>query len=226
MTEYIDLLEDFIHGRLVSISFLVFFTGLAFQVVRFWLLTAPKERSVAVRNIPPLRQNASAGNSSGRPVAGSRLWKTDRWMAVVTWLFHSLLFLIPVFLLGHNILLELRWGWRIWSIPEFLTDLGTFGFLMLSFYLLFRRLLVPRVRAITTLYDYGILLVASAPFLTGYLAYHQWFDYKTVMTLHVIAGEIMLMAVPFTRLGHMLYFFLYRFLIGSEHSFLRGRRSW
>ena len=36
---------------------------------------------------------------------------------------------------------------------------------------------LARVRAITTLYDYVILLIAEA-FLTGQFAYHQWFHYE------------------------------------------------
>jgi nitrate reductase gamma subunit len=93
-------------------------------------------------------------------------------------------------------------------------------------YFLGRRLFLARVRAITTAYDYLILLIAIAPFLTGYFAYHQWFDYDAVMTLHILAGEVMLITIPFTKLGHMLFFFLYRFFIGNEYSFVRGSRTW
>jgi hypothetical protein len=44
--------------------------------------------------------------------------------------------------------------------------------------------------------------------------------------LHILSGEIMLITLPFTRLGHMIFFFLYRFMIGSEYSFARGTRTW
>jgi hypothetical protein len=71
-----------------------------------------------------------------------------------------------------------------------------------------------------------ILLIAVAPFLTGYFAYHQWFNYDTVMALHILSGEAMLITLPFTKLGHMLFFFLYRFLIGNEYSFAKGARAW
>jgi nitrate reductase gamma subunit len=47
-----------------------------------------------------------------------------------------------------------------------------------------------------------------------------------VVTIHILAGEVMLITVPFTKLGHMLFFFLYRFLIGNEYSFARGARAW
>ena len=71
-----------------------------------------------------------------------------------------------------------------------------------------------------------VLLITVAPFVTGFLAYHQWFDYRTVILLHILAGEVMLVTIPFTKLGHMLFLFLYRFLIGSEHSFSQGSRTW
>ena len=48
----------------------------------------------------------------------------------------------------------------------------------------------------------------------------------TVMILHILSGELMLITIPFTKFGHMLFFFLYRFLIGSEYSFARGGRTW
>jgi hypothetical protein len=47
-----------------------------------------------------------------------------------------------------------------------------------------------------------------------------------MLTAHIISGEAMLILIPFTKLGHMIYFFLYRFFIGSEYSFGQGRRAW
>jgi nitrate reductase gamma subunit len=85
---------------------------------------------------------------------------------------------------------------------------------------------VRKVRVITTVYDYIILLITVAPFLTGTFAYHQWLDYQTVIFLHILAGEVMFITMPFTKLGHMLFFFFYRFFIGSEYSFSRGTRIW
>ena len=75
-------------------------------------------------------------------------------------------------------------------------------------------------------YDYLVLFLTAFPFLTGFFAYHQWFDYKTVITLHMLAGEAMLIAIPFSKIGHMIYFFFVRLLIGSEFGPARGSREW
>jgi len=154
------------------------------------------------------------------------LWKTYPVVTVMTSVFHVFLIGVPLFLLGHNMLLSQSWGLSFWSLRESVTDVLTVVVIVCAAFFLGRRLFLARVRAITTAYDYLVLLIAVAPFLTGYFAYHQWFDYRTVMTIHILSGVVMLITIPFTKLGHMLFFFLYRFLIGTEYSFARGARAW
>ncbi len=93
-------------------------------------------------------------------------------------------------------------------------------------FFLVRRLAIPRVRLVSSLEDFVVLLVTGAPFLTGFMAYHQWGDYRTMVTLHILAGELMLVAIPFTKLGHMIFFFFARIFFGSEFSLWRGSREW
>jgi nitrate reductase gamma subunit len=217
---------DFIQGQLVSIAFIVFILGLIFQFLQFFKLTKKKEWIY-----PPLevkREKKTSGQWVTFCLAflNGTLWKTDPLITIVTSVFHVFLILVPLFLLGHNILLNQSWGLSLWSLPESITDILTLVVLICVAFFLGRRLFLSRVRVITSLYDYAVLLIALAPFLTGYLAYHQWFNYDTVMTVHVLAGEVMLITIPFTKLGHMLFFFLYRFLIGNEYSFARGERTW
>jgi len=219
-------MSDFIRGQFVSIAFIIFILGLIFQLIQFFRLTKKKEWVY-----PPLdvkREKRTIGKWAAFCLASlnGTLWKTDPLITVVTSVFHVFLILVPILLLGHNILLDQSWGLSLWSLPESITDILTLVFLICVVFFLCRRLFLSRVRAITTLYDYVILLIAAAPFLTGYIAYHQWFNYDTVITLHILAGEVMLISIPFTKLGHMLFFFLYRFLIGNEYSFARGEKTW
>ena len=97
------------------------------------------------------------------------------------------------------------WGCSLWSLHESLTDGLTIVVLICVAFFMMRRIFLARVRAITSFYDYVVLLIAAGPFLTGVLAYHQWFDYPVVMILHILAGELMLITIPFTKLGHMLF---------------------
>jgi len=217
---------DFIRGPLVSIAFVIFILGLIFQFIQFFKLTKKKEWVYPPGEVKREKKTAGKWVTFCLASLNGNLWKTDPLITIVTSVFHVFLILVPLFLLGHNILLNQSWGLSLWSLPESVTDILTLAVLICVAFFLGRRLFLSRVRVITSLYDYAVLLVALAPFLTGYLAYHQWFNYDTVMTVHILAGEVMLITIPFTKLGHMLFFFLYRFLIGNEYSFARGERTW
>jgi nitrate reductase gamma subunit len=220
------MLFDFVHGQLVTIAFIIFILGLIFQFIQFFRLTQKKEWVYPPLDVKREKKTAGKWVALCLTSLNGTLWKTDPLITVVTSVFHVFLILVPIFLLGHNILLDQSWGLSLWSLPEFITDILTVVLLICVAFFLGRRLFLSRVRAISTFYDYLILLIAAAPFITGFLAYHQWFSYDTVMTIHILAGEVMLITIPFTKLGHMLFFFLYRFLIGNEYSFVRGERTW
>ena len=217
---------DFIRGQLVSIAFIIFILGLIFQLIQFFRLTKKKEWVYPPLEIKRDKKTAGKWIAFCLSSLNGTMWKTDPLITLATSVFHVSLILVPLFLVGHNILMAQSWGLSLWSLPESITDTLTLVVLICVAFFMGRRLFLRRVCVITSLYDYLILLIALAPFLTGYLAYHQWFDYDTVMTLHILAGEVMLIAIPFTKLGHMLFFFLYRFLIGNEYSFAKGARAW
>jgi nitrate reductase gamma subunit len=219
---------NFVQGQLVSISVIIFILGLLYQGIQFFKLTKKKEwvfPPLPAENKPKKKTADQWVIQCLRSLNGT-LWKTDPVLTIVTSVFHVCLIVVPLFLLGHNILLDQSWGLSLFSLPESLSDFLTFIVLVCGVYFLYRRLFLARVRAITTVYDYLILIIAIAPFLTGFLAYHQWLDYETIILLHILSGELMLITIPFTKLGHMLFFFLYRFFIGTEYSFLRGSRTW
>jgi nitrate reductase gamma subunit len=219
---------NFVQGQLVSISFIVFILGLIYQGIQFSKLTKKKEWVFPLLPIEtkPEKKSAKQWTIQCLYSLNGTLWKTDHVLTIVTSVFHVCLIVVPIFLLGHNILLDQSWGLSLFSLPESLSDVLTVIIFVCVAYFLVRRLFLARVRAISSIYDYIILLIAFAPFLTGFLAYHQWWDYRTVIFLHILFGEMMLITIPFTKLGHMLFFFLYRFFIGSEYSFVRGSRTW
>jgi nitrate reductase gamma subunit len=219
---------EFIEGPLILISFVIFILGVLFQVYRFFSLTREKER--VVLNLETKKQ--SSPQELGSQVRTlikllkRTIFGTHPVVIGVTCLFHILIFIVPIFLLAHQILLEAAWGIRFGSFSESISDAFTLLVLLGGLFFLCRRIFLRQVRSITTSYDFLVLLIVLAPFVTGFLATHQWFDYRTMIFLHILSGEVMLITIPFTRLGHMIFFFLYRFMIGSEYSFARGTRTW
>ncbi len=218
-------LFDFIRGPLVWISCIVFFLGLIFQTFRFLAYT--KKNPHVVFNPRPRRKITKESIDHFFKKMKLSVIGVNPVLIIVTTVFHLCLIVAPLFLLAHNILIEQAIGFSLFSFSEKLTDYLTIVLMLCGLYFLYRRLFVPKVKAITDWYDYVILLIATAPFITGFIAYHQLIpDYRLIITLHILAGEIMLMAVPFTKFVHMVFFFVFRFTIESEYSLGKGNRTW
>lgn len=223
----ISTLFDFIRGPLVWISFIVFFLGLAYQIYSFISLTEKKEHTVY--NPRPRKKDTPGTFSDFMIKVKLSALGVNPLMVIVTTVFHICLVVAPLLLLAHNILLKEAIGVSLFSLPEKFTDYMTIVLMVCGAYFLYRRLFVARVRAITTFYDYVMLFLATAPFITGYLAYNQIFGaeyYRLIIGLHILTGELMLMAIPFTKFVHMVFFFVFRFAIESEWSLGKGNRTW
>ncbi len=212
-----------VSGPLVWVALVIFGLGLIYQVRQFLAGTRIQE---VVR--PPASVLGDVELSKPLSLADIKnsFFGVHPVMAVVTTIFHVFLIMLPIFLLGHNVLLEESTGFSLFVFPEIVADTLTLVVLLGGVFFFLRRILVRRVRAITSLYDYIILAIVIAPFVTGYMATQQWLDYDTILILHILAGELMLMAIPFTKLKHGLLLFLYRYLMNYEHCLGSGTRVW
>jgi nitrate reductase gamma subunit len=243
-----DSLYQLASGPGMYLTVVLFLGGLAVQIWRFRHETLPRElRRLPTRPPQAPRKSDAAETPQRRPGfwglvdiverSAQPLDRLQRWlsrsaagvhplMIVLTAVFHVLLFVTPIFLVAHNTLLRSAFGFGLPSLPEALSDLLTFVVLICVLSFLYRRLFLRRVRAITSAYDLFVLLITGLPFVTGFACYHQMGPYMPLLLLHVVSGELMLILVPFTRLGHAVFFFFYRFLMDSEYSFRQGSRAW
>ena len=216
-------------GPLVWISFSVFVLGSALQVWGFYRLSRKAVQSPHVPSLPPQKKKTTtllATITVFLRQAKFTVLAIHPLTIAISTLFHVCLLVVPIFLLGHNELIELAFGVSLPSIPERVSDGLTVIVLICCAYFLGRRILLAHMRAITSLADYLVIGLAIVPFLSGFMAFHQIYDYRTVMIVHMLSGELMLMAIPFTKLTHMIFFFLNRFLIVNEHTIGNGSRVW
>lgn len=213
---------DFVSGPLVWIAFVVFFAGMIYQFLAM-LKSARKDKVI----YPYMNLKYSLRSLLHWIVPfASRNMRARYEFTIVTFIFHISLILLPILLVAHVVMFSFSWGpqWRVFqaSTAAFLTIMVIFACL----FFLCRRLMLPEVRFVTEPSDYLLLIIAVAPFLTGFAASRQWFDYETVVIIHMISGAVMLMAIPFTRLSHMLYFPFTRAYMGSEFGAVRNARDW
>lgn len=228
-------LYDIVRGPFLWVAFLVFALGCYWrvtQLIKFtWSMKHPMSHfispdlirtSIFYRDKNPfmklwfrLKYSVRKSVFGWNPVMGA-----------VSSIFHVLLFTAPLTLPAHNILFDEAFRISFITLPEKLIDRFAVVIAVIILFFLLRRIFYPRVRMISTWSDFGILLMVAAPFITGYIAYHQLADYRSVILAHMLTGEIVIMAIPFTRLGHMPFFLFARFFISSEYTLGVGNRRW
>jgi nitrate reductase gamma subunit len=153
---------------------------------------------------------------------GTRSWRVKPLFTIVFFLFHICLVVTPIFLLAHNIILKQRFGFSLPTLPEPVSNVMTIIVVITVFFMIVRRVALPEVRILTTFYDYLVLVIAVAPFITGLFAYYLAPAYNYWIIAHIVSGEIMLVAIPFTKLSHFVLFFMSRAQLGMDFGIKRG----
>jgi nitrate reductase gamma subunit len=216
-------LYAFVRGPLAWAAFALFFGGCLYRLIQLLVLVHRKERFIY--SYMSWKYSLRSILHWITPFAAVNMRK-NRVLTVVTFAFHLGLILTPVFLLSHVLLWEESWGLSWWTLPDAAADVLTVVVMVCCGYFLVRRLTRPEVRYVTSASDFIILALVAAPFVTGFLAYHQWVAYETMFILHILSGEVLLAVIPFTRLVHMLFAPLTRAYMGSEFGGVRHARDW
>jgi nitrate reductase gamma subunit len=213
---------DFVSGPLVWIALIVFVSGMIYQFVTM-LRSAKKDKVI----YPYMSLKYSLRSLFHWMIPFASRNMRDRYeVTIVTFLFHICLILVPIFLLAHIAMFAFAWGFKWENLSQVEGTYMTIIVILASLFFLLRRMMMPEIRFVTDPSDYLLLAIAAAPFITGFAANQQWFDYQTTVIIHIITGSIMLMAIPFTRLSHMLFFPFTRAYMGSEFGAVRHARDW
>jgi nitrate reductase gamma subunit len=216
-------LYRFVTGPLAWIAFLVFVAGSLVRIGHMLYLVRKKEAFIfsyfsityGLRSIVNWLIPYGPVNMRRHAV-----------LTAVTFIFHLALIFTPIFLLSHVVLWDENWNVSYWSLPDIIADILTVVVIACCVFFWIRRMTQAEVRFLTSASDYVILLLVAAPFVTGFLAYHQVSGYPLFSILHVLTGELMLVIIPFTRLTHMLFFPFTRAYTGSEFGAVRHARDW
>jgi len=216
-------LYAFVTGPMAWAAFIVFIGGSLYRIIRMIILVNKKEKFIfsyislkySLRSILHWITPFASVNMRKHPI-----------LTIVSFAFHICLLFVPIFLLSHIVLLDESWNINWLSLPDAAADIMTLIVIAGCVFFLVRRITQKEVKFVTSASDYMLLMIVAAPFLTGFIAYHQWFQYQLFLILHILTGEIMLMAIPFTRLSHMIFSPFTRAYMGSEFGNIRHARDW
>lgn len=153
---------------------------------------------------------------------GSRSWREKPGMTILFFAFHIGIVFVPLFLEAHAVVAREHLGLSWPSMPAALADGLTIAMLSAGVMLIVRRIALPEVRIITTANDYLLLAITMAPFLTGLICRLHLPGYEGWLIAHLITGHLMLLAIPFTKLSHMVLYFCSRAQLGMDFGIKRG----
>ena len=213
---------ELVRGPLAWVAFIIFVAGSLFRIISIFI-TGKKEPSL----YPATSfKDALRSIMHGLIPFGSNYMRRQPLFALVTISFHLCVLILPLFLLAHIVLWYESWQIQWRSLPDLLADLMAIWVILACIYFLVRRWAVPEVKKVTRPADVLLLIIILLTFLTGFLSYHQWGPYRPILILHVYTGELLLIAIPFSKLGHMLFFMFSRAYMGAEFGKVLKAREW
>jgi nitrate reductase gamma subunit len=217
-----DLLA-FARGPGLQYALFVFVFGVLWRLVGVFLLAAK----------PDLSEPRRPASWKGMRMVLSRFWPRREFLQrtlateVLGYTFHIGFLVVVLFFLPHLLFLEDLFKQLIGANLRQLIGVSwpylSGGAIMVIgaitvaalIALLVHRLTSPVKRLISNFDDYFSWLVTIAPLVTGMMAYaHVWRPYPTLLAVHILSVELLLVWFPFGKLMHSFTIFAVRATTG------------
>jgi nitrate reductase gamma subunit len=195
-------LSEFVQGPLFRLCFLIMILGLiriflidvwnAYSAYRKAADKSMPWKLITTRSLEWLVPIKRIGNS--RPI-----------YSIISILFHIGLLITPIFLYAHVQLWEESIGIRWITLPYTWAYWLTFSTIIFAFGLFFGRVFNKSSSFISRKQDYLWPLLLVIPFISGFICAH-WVvnpsSYQLMMLIHVLAGNLIFLLMPFTKIAH------------------------
>ena len=181
---------EFLTGPMLWAAFLIFVIGLARRVVLY--IRGLDWRLERVAYGPGRKIGMKGAISSVLQWLvpfGTHSWRRQPYFTIAFFLFHIGVVIVPLFLAGHMVIMQERFGFSLPSLPMWFSDAFTVLAIVGAFMMILRRVALPEVRFLTTLGDWGILLLVLFVLVAGFLARMQAPGYESWLLWHIFAAE-------------------------------------
>ncbi len=193
---------EFAKGPLFRLCFVIMLLGLA-RIIFLDIWAAYKAYKKAGDKKMPWKLTLSRTWEWIFPI--KRLRHNFQIYSVLSILFHIGLILVPIFLFAHIQLwkgaLGISWpalpyGWAFWL---------TISTIVFGISLYVGRLVIKQAKMLSRKQDYLWLILLLIPFITGFVCANLSISsgsYQFLMTVHVLAGELIFILIPFSKIAH------------------------
>jgi nitrate reductase gamma subunit len=213
-----DILS-FARGPFFQVSLLVFIAGMVYRLVRVIFLGWIPDRV-------PSKGSKTTGVVMSF-LKGIIIWPFIPWVKntfkknpviyLAGGLFHLGLFIVLIFGAAHMLAWKslLGFGWVTLPLP--IVDWMAAVAIAAMVVLFINRQTNPVLKLITGPAEWLNLLFVFLPMITGYImTHHLFFRYEVLFSLHMLAVDIMLLWIPFSRISHFMFYFFSRAIHGQE----------
>ncbi len=208
-------LLDFARGPALQWSLIIFVFGVLWRIAGTMLITAREDLSKPRRK-KGLRDGLATIVTRSLPE--HQFEKKIKFQHYTGYAWHIALFISVLFFAPHIMFFEsiLGFGWP--NLPNSIILVTAAIALAILLALLIRRTTHPVQRHISNADDYISVLAVILPIVTGILAFgHIGARYETMLAIHFLSVEVMLIWFPFGKLMHTALTFPSRFGAGVTY---------
>jgi nitrate reductase gamma subunit len=209
---------NWIRGPALQIATLIFVVGVVVRILGILLLGRRHDLSEA----------RGSGVAGGFRTIISRMFpdrgtlQRSTFNVIAGYVFHIGFLVTLLFYTPHILLIRDTMGVSWPALPTPVIDATAVVTLIALIAVLIHRVQHKVMRYLSRFQDYLVWLVTFLPVLTGYLAFHRAvLDPQTMITLHILSVELLMVIFPFTKLMHTFTLFMSRYYNG----YIGGRRG-
>ncbi len=208
-------LVGFARGPALKVALAIFCVGVVWRIVGFALLRIRfdfnKPRTSMLKFL-----------SGGVVTIGSRSWPHSEFIArtgageALGYSYHLGLFAVVLLFTPHILFLGSLFGLTWPGLPSSLITVISVLTLTLFLAVLFRRVTNPVMRMLSNFDDYFSWFITALVIVTGLAATaHIGAPYQTLLGVHILSVDVLLIWFPFGKLMHAFYIFPSRAINGA-----------
>ena len=210
-----------VRGPALQVATVIFLLGIVVRL--FEVLVLGRKRDLA-----EARGSAVKGGLRTvimRSIAERETLQRTAFTEVTGWIFHIGFFVTLLFFAPHILLFNEVLGISWPALPTTIIDATSIVTIIALLAVLIHRIGNRVMRFLSRFQDYLVWLVTFLPILTGYIAFHRvGLPPPTLIAIHILSVELLMVVFPFTKLMHALTIFMSRYYNGAIAGY-RGVKS-
>lgn len=203
---------DWVRGPGFQIAAVIFVAGVIIRILEILMLGRKK-------NLAEARGSEMLGGLRTivtRSMHDKTTFQRSAFTIVSGYIFHTGLLLSIFFFAPHILMFKEVFGLSWPSLPTPVIDALAVISIIALLTIIARRMSNKVMRFLNTPGDYLAWLLTITPLVTGYMAFHRiGLPAPTLLAIHILSVEILLVLFPFTKLMHAFTLFMARWYNGA-----------